>query len=148
MNAFVLGLNFYWQMEEHWITWLLYSTCLVLLAFTIQMSYRCHFILYASEFVWNIPIMPTVNDSNESKNCTMALGLTQPLTEMSTRNFPGGKKRPRQPCRHVWAKCLKMWEPQPLTTLWASTACYRDKKNESKNSLLKGNIVNILKNSF
>jgi hypothetical protein len=25
---------------------------------------------------------------------TMALGSTQPLTEMSTRNFPGGKKRP------------------------------------------------------
>jgi hypothetical protein len=25
---------------------------------------------------------------------TMALGLTQPLTEMSTRNLPGGKKRP------------------------------------------------------
>jgi hypothetical protein len=25
---------------------------------------------------------------------TMALGLTQPLTEISTRNFPGGKKRP------------------------------------------------------
>jgi hypothetical protein len=24
---------------------------------------------------------------------TMALGSTQPLTEMSTRNFPGGKKR-------------------------------------------------------
>jgi hypothetical protein len=24
----------------------------------------------------------------------MALGSTQPLTEMSTRNFPGGKKRP------------------------------------------------------
>jgi hypothetical protein len=24
----------------------------------------------------------------------MALGMTQPLTEMSTRNFPGGKKRP------------------------------------------------------
>jgi hypothetical protein len=27
-------------------------------------------------------------------SCTMALGSTQPLTEMSTRNFPGGKKRP------------------------------------------------------
>jgi hypothetical protein len=27
-------------------------------------------------------------------SCTMALGLTQPLTEMSTRNFPGGKKWP------------------------------------------------------
>jgi hypothetical protein len=25
---------------------------------------------------------------------TMALGSTQTLTEMSTRNFPGGKKRP------------------------------------------------------
>jgi hypothetical protein len=25
---------------------------------------------------------------------TMALGPTQPLTEMSTRNLPGGKKRP------------------------------------------------------
>jgi hypothetical protein len=24
----------------------------------------------------------------------MVLGSTQPLTEMSTRNFPGGKKRP------------------------------------------------------
>jgi hypothetical protein len=27
-------------------------------------------------------------------NRTMALGSTQPLTKMSTRNFPGGKKRP------------------------------------------------------
>jgi hypothetical protein len=25
---------------------------------------------------------------------TMALGSTQPITEMSTRNLPGGKKRP------------------------------------------------------
>jgi hypothetical protein len=25
---------------------------------------------------------------------TMALGSTQPVTEMSTRNLPGGKKRP------------------------------------------------------
>jgi hypothetical protein len=25
---------------------------------------------------------------------TVALGLTQPLTKMSTRNLPGGKKRP------------------------------------------------------
>jgi hypothetical protein len=25
---------------------------------------------------------------------TIALGSTQPLTQMSTRNFPGGKKRP------------------------------------------------------
>jgi hypothetical protein len=26
----------------------------------------------------------------------MALGSTQPLTEMSTRNFTGGKKRPER----------------------------------------------------
>jgi hypothetical protein len=26
-------------------------------------------------------------------SCTMALGLTQPLTEMSTRNLPGCKKQ-------------------------------------------------------
>jgi hypothetical protein len=33
------------------------------------------------------------NSLNPSSR-TMALGSTQPLTEMSTRNFPGGKKRP------------------------------------------------------
>jgi hypothetical protein len=42
---------------------------------------------------------------------TMVLGLTQPLTEMSTRNLRGGKKRPArradQPCRHLWADCLE-----------------------------------------
>jgi hypothetical protein len=36
-------------------------------------------------------------DSFSLSNCsshTMALGSTKPLTEMSTRNLPGGKKRP------------------------------------------------------
>jgi hypothetical protein len=27
-------------------------------------------------------------------SCTMGLGSTQPLIKMSTRNVPGGKKRP------------------------------------------------------
>jgi hypothetical protein len=32
------------------------------------------------------------------------------------------------PHRHLWARCLDtMWEPRRLTTLWASTACYRDR---------------------
>jgi hypothetical protein len=57
----------------------------------------------------------------------MALGLTQPLTEMSTRNLPG---RPARKADNLTAICepivYKMWEPQHLTTLWASTACYRD----------------------
>jgi hypothetical protein len=33
------------------------------------------------------------NSPNPS-SLTVALGSTQPLTEMSTGNFPGGKKRP------------------------------------------------------
>jgi hypothetical protein len=57
----------------------------------------------------------------------MALRSTQPLTEMCTRNFSGGKKRPASRadnlCRHLWAECLKMWEHQPLATLRASTIC-------------------------
>jgi hypothetical protein len=57
----------------------------------------------------------------------MALGSTQPLTEMSTRKFPG---RPAHKADNLTAICessvSKMWEPRRLTTLWASTACYRD----------------------
>jgi hypothetical protein len=36
---------------------------------------------------------------------TMALGSTQPLTEMSTRNFPGGKKRPARRADNLAANC-------------------------------------------
>jgi hypothetical protein len=59
----------------------------------------------------------------------MALGSTQSLTEISTRNLPGGKWRLARKA-DLTAICeqivYKMWEPQRLTTLWASTACYRD----------------------
>jgi hypothetical protein len=52
----------------------------------------------------------------------MALGSTQPLTEMSTMYLPGGGKgRPARKADNLTAICepivLKMWEPQPLTTL-------------------------------
>jgi hypothetical protein len=62
----------------------------------------------------------------------MALGSTQPLTEMSTRNLPGGKRQPA--CEaYLTALCdtvvWKMWKPRRLTILWASTACYRDSFN-------------------
>jgi hypothetical protein len=61
---------------------------------------------------------------------TMALGSTQPLTEMSTRNLPGGKERPAHKVDNLTAICepivYKMWEPLRLTTVWASTHCYRD----------------------
>jgi hypothetical protein len=41
---------------------------------------------------------------------------------MSTRNFLGGKKEPARKADNLTAIC----EPQPLVTLRASTACYRD----------------------
>jgi hypothetical protein len=60
----------------------------------------------------------------------MALRSTQPLTEMSTRNHPGGKGRWAHNVDNLTAICepivQKMWEPRRLTTLSASTACYRD----------------------
>jgi hypothetical protein len=56
----------------------------------------------------------------------MALRSTQLLTEMSTRNLPGGKGRPAHRADNLTAICDKMWEPRRLTTLWDFTACYRD----------------------
>jgi hypothetical protein len=38
---------------------------------------------------------------------TMALGSTQPLTKMSTRNFPAGKKRPARRAQ----KLAAIYEP-------------------------------------
>jgi hypothetical protein len=48
----------------------------------------------------------------------MALRSTQPLTEMSTRNFLGGKGRPEVKADNLTAFCerivQKMWEPRRL----------------------------------
>jgi hypothetical protein len=59
----------------------------------------------------------------------MALGSTQPLTEMGTRNLPGGKGLPARKADNLTAICeqifWKIWEPRRLTTLWASTGFYR-----------------------
>jgi hypothetical protein len=61
---------------------------------------------------------------------TMDLGSTQPLTEMSTRNLPGGKGLPAHKAHKITANgeqtVLKMRKPRCLTTLKASMACYRD----------------------
>jgi hypothetical protein len=38
-------------------------------------------------------------------NLTMALGSTQPLTEMSTKNFPVGKKLPARKADNLAAIC-------------------------------------------
>jgi hypothetical protein len=60
----------------------------------------------------------------------MALGSTQPATEVSTRNLPGGKGRPARNADNHTAICQpiiwKMWEPRCLTIVWNSIVCYRD----------------------
>jgi hypothetical protein len=59
----------------------------------------------------------------------MALGSNQPLTEMNTRNLPGGKWRPAHKADNLTAFCepivFKMCEHRRLTNIWAYTACYR-----------------------
>jgi hypothetical protein len=60
----------------------------------------------------------------------MALGSTQPLTEMNTRNIPRSKGRPARKADNLTAiyepTVYKMCEPRHLTNLWASMASYRD----------------------
>jgi hypothetical protein len=56
----------------------------------------------------------------------MALGFTQPLTEISTRNLPGDKGRLARKADKLTAICEPMWEPRCPTTLGAFAAFYRD----------------------
>jgi hypothetical protein len=60
----------------------------------------------------------------------MALDSTQHLTEMSTKNLPGGRRRPTRKADNLTSICepiiKKMWEPRRLTAQWTSTACYRN----------------------
>jgi hypothetical protein len=57
----------------------------------------------------------------------MALGSTQPLTKMSTRNLPGGgggvkggrAARKSDKLTYICEVIVyKMWEPRRITTLW------------------------------
>jgi hypothetical protein len=50
----------------------------------------------------------------------MALGSTQPLIEMSTRNLPGGKRRPA----HKAENLTFIYEPTVLKNMGASTSHY------------------------
>jgi hypothetical protein len=60
---------------------------------------------------------------------TIALGSTQLLIEISTRNLSGGDGRPARKADNLTAICelivYKMWAPRRLTNLWAFMACYR-----------------------
>jgi hypothetical protein len=60
----------------------------------------------------------------------MALGSTQPLTEMSTRNYflggKGGRRVGLKTFSSSCANCLEIWEPQTPGTHRACTGLYRD----------------------
>jgi hypothetical protein len=59
----------------------------------------------------------------------LILGSTHPLTEMSTRNFPGGKGLPTRGTDNLTAICepiVKKIESLDVSHLSAFTACYRD----------------------
>jgi len=63
-------------------------------------------------------------------SCTMVLSSTQPLREISTRNFSCGTNG----CRCVWltalpllfVDCLKIWTPDPCGSLRDCPGLYRD----------------------
>jgi hypothetical protein len=62
---------------------------------TLKVVGRINFLTYWSITVPFPDVVDFFNLPNPSSR-TMALGSTQPLTEMSTRNFPGGIKSDRR----------------------------------------------------
>jgi hypothetical protein len=73
-------------------------------------------------------------------NRTLALGLTQPLVKMSTRNIPGGKggrcvRLTTSPASR--SECHRIWEPKPPGTLWATPGLLPDCFTCVKNSFNK-----------
>jgi hypothetical protein len=72
--------------------------------------------LQACKIVGSIPdeVIPIFNCPNPF-NCTMALGATQPLTEMSTRDLPGSKGQPVCKAGNLTAICeLIVYKMQEL----------------------------------
>ena len=68
-------------------------------------------------FQWHIP-----------SDRSMALGSTQPLVKMSTRNIPGGKggRCVRLTSSPSCAECHEIWKSKPPGTLWATPGLLRD----------------------
>jgi hypothetical protein len=72
-------------------------------------------------------------------SCTMALESTQPLTEMSTRNLPGGKDQPAHKADNLTAIC----EGSGIALLYFY--CEDNHRNACKSSCKVSGIVSITK---
>ena len=81
---------------------------------------------YKSEGRWFNPSWCHWNFHWHKKNPsdrTMALGSTQPLTEMSTRSISWGLRRPVRKADNlttILCRCHEIWEPYLPGTLWAT----------------------------
>jgi hypothetical protein len=64
---------------------------------------------------------------------TLTLDSSHPVTEISSRNLPGGEARPMLKADNLTSICKtnvkKIWELRCLINLWASTACCKAKEN-------------------
>jgi hypothetical protein len=69
-------------------------------------------------------------DWHDPSSHAMVLGSTQTLTDMNTRNLPGGKGRPTRNADNLTFICQlivkKIWEPLRVTTLSLSAVSYKD----------------------
>jgi hypothetical protein len=70
----------------HAVAWLVQALCYNLLVRFLMRSLDCF-------------------NSRNPSSCTTIFGLTQPQTEMSTRNRPGGKKLPARKADYLAAIC-------------------------------------------
>jgi hypothetical protein len=82
----------------------------------------------------------TSNSSNK-KNSSVPIALrplwssgqsfSLQIQRSRSSNLPGGNGRPALKADNLTAVCestvYKMWEPRRLTTLWVSTACYKER---------------------
>jgi hypothetical protein len=61
--------------------------------------------LQARKVAGSIPVEVTGLFNLPNPSRSMALGSTQPLTQMSTRNLPGGKRWPARKADNLTASC-------------------------------------------
>jgi hypothetical protein len=106
-------------------TWAFYCDLTIVLAFETDLYDESLFHLQTvtneenSHWIFNSLPSNAIFHWHNPSGRTMDLGLTQPLTEMSTRNIPWGKggRCVGLTLPPSCADCLEIWAPQPHGTL-------------------------------